>query len=753
MDLKHTFESLKYQFNEADYTRKRDINLIRYKALPQKKMKDQTHDYAIIEYDGKDPVYSLWFASYMSENNFPVDRVEEIRLIGEPGKDSLEKLQNAFPKAKIAVINKEIKELEFEDLYCEHTLVFHFFGDLFLKEKAYETEISIKNPNFPMQDTVLTTVPRRYNLEKLAKLIRDTRFIYNIFAYNCDGDDMDWQMLNISFILNPDTFMYIGHTETYVCGNLCIDSFSWNEDDFSIHFDLKIAFENRKFNPAIDCFYTEDMTGKQGETKSQGSVWNKAVELWENEHYNQAVCLFEKLSEEKGDKLKIDGKSLCQMAIKNLIKIYSEGKPEAGIEKNYTKVQKLLEKVNYNENKEVIAVCLENFFLTTAFFRKKHDVVQEPGDSITFAIIKELYDSNIHEPNYTYNMATCYASGIGCEKNYEKAIDICDKYLNEHDDNEIKRLKAYILLKSGNNQAFTEIIENLEVAEFKDKVNATKTYEGEELKKRMLELENLPGCVKCSSVRKYNEKLRVCPNVLGCIGVAYIREGDKEKANAYFERSAEFGDASACFLVAQYCRKNGDIAKAISMYRKAMYYGHRRSLVFLHDYEKNIVAKLHYLLLLEGSNYMEDGKIQYLVYQILSHRCISVDKGDESVWLLKSSDNEYADAVITYIDELIDEGDEYAALEYLRKYKGDDDNVKKKLAELEEYFEDDEDFEDDEELDEGEEYDEYDDYYDDNEDYQGGGYEWTDEDAWDAMTDGQYGDYPGPGWDPERFGY
>ncbi len=33
------------------------------------------------------------------------------------------------------------------------------------------------------------------------------------------------------------------------------------------------------------------------------------------------------------------------------------------------------------------------------------------------------------------------------------------------------------------------------------------------------------------------------------------------------------------------------------------------------------------------------------------------------------------------------------------------------------------------------------------------GYEWTDEDAWDAMTDGMYGDYPGPGWDPEWFGY
>lgn len=28
-----------------------------------------------------------------------------------------------------------------------------------------------------------------------------------------------------------------------------------------------------------------------------------------------------------------------------------------------------------------------------------------------------------------------------------------------------------------------------------------------------------------------------------------------------------------------------------------------------------------------------------------------------------------------------------------------------------------------------------------------------DRDAWDAMTDGQYGDYPGSGWDMESFGY
>lgn len=49
--------------------------------------------------------------------------------------------------------------------------------------------------------------------------------------------------------------------------------------------------------------------------------------------------------------------------------------------------------------------------------------------------------------------------------------------------------------------------------------------------------------------------------------------------------------------------------------------------------------------------------------------------------------------------------------------------------------------------------DDYDEDYEDDYDDYGSGYEWTDEDAWDAMTDGQYGDYPGSGWDPEMFGY
>ena len=48
----------------------------------------------------------------------------------------------------------------------------------------------------------------------------------------------------------------------------------------------------------------------------------------------------------------------------------------------------------------------------------------------------------------------------------------------------------------------------------------------------------------------------------------------------------------------------------------------------------------------------------------------------------------------------------------------------------------------------------YGDYDDGGYDYHSDrGYEYTDEDAWDAMTDGMYGDYPGAGWDPEAFGY
>lgn len=34
------------------------------------------------------------------------------------------------------------------------------------------------------------------------------------------------------------------------------------------------------------------------------------------------------------------------------------------------------------------------------------------------------------------------------------------------------------------------------------------------------------------------------------------------------------------------------------------------------------------------------------------------------------------------------------------------------------------------------------DLYEDDEDYECGGYEWTEEDSWDALTDGMYGDMP-----------
>jgi len=38
------------------------------------------------------------------------------------------------------------------------------------------------------------------------------------------------------------------------------------------------------------------------------------------------------------------------------------------------------------------------------------------------------------------------------------------------------------------------------------------------------------------------------------------------------------------------------------------------------------------------------------------------------------------------------------------------------------------------------EYEEYDEYEDDS--YECGSYEWTEEDSWDALTDGMYGDMP-----------
>ena len=50
-------------------------------------------------------------------------------------------------------------------------------------------------------------------------------------------------------------------------------------------------------------------------------------------------------------------------------------------------------------------------------------------------------------------------------------------------------------------------------------------------------------------------------------------------------------------------------------------------------------------------------------------------------------------------------------------------------------------------------YEEYDDYeYEDYEceeceDCDDGGYEWTEEDSWDALTDGMYGDMPSSPWE------
>lgn len=46
-----------------------------------------------------------------------------------------------------------------------------------------------------------------------------------------------------------------------------------------------------------------------------------------------------------------------------------------------------------------------------------------------------------------------------------------------------------------------------------------------------------------------------------------------------------------------------------------------------------------------------------------------------------------------------------------------------------------------------EEYDEYENDYCEGSGYECGGYEWTEEDSWDALTDGMYGEMPSSPWD------
>ena len=46
-------------------------------------------------------------------------------------------------------------------------------------------------------------------------------------------------------------------------------------------------------------------------------------------------------------------------------------------------------------------------------------------------------------------------------------------------------------------------------------------------------------------------------------------------------------------------------------------------------------------------------------------------------------------------------------------------------------------------------YEEYDEYEDDS--YDCSGYEWTEEDSWDALTDGMYGEMPRTPWEYDEL--
>jgi len=877
MNQDKIFESLNYQFTEGLYECTTPAGIRNYKSSPFTKIKSQSSNHAIIEYDGKNPVYSFWYATFLSENNLSTERVQEIKLIGEPLPDTMDNLQIAYPNAKIVVIDKSVNELEYEDLYTQHTLVLHFFGDLFLGEKAYKATVNIEQKQYGKKIKVpYTTVPRRYKLEKLVQLIRNTRFIYNIFAYNCAGDDMEWQMEELLKIIKPDVSLKDSkNSVTSVCGHLYITSLKWDEDKDS-KYDLEIAFEDRRFVPSNSLFYDrplketsyldglskekcgkipsaeetrfmraldsyeefkrcspyeiasefriyklkelyesndpmcdeilsrymdaasdglfgannnigvfyiqteqnkkakeyflkgveegdekaivnmcvlakidgdeEEMSYWQNmmiQSKTQAGLWNKAIDLWNDEQFNQAVFFFEKLAKCDGeDKFQVLGKGICQMAIKNLIKIYSEGKHEAGIKKDYQKVQKLLEKVDYEDNKELVACCISNNFLTDGNGPFTQD------DKKPYQIIKELYDWSIYVSYHTYNMACCYVSGLGCKPDLDKAIDICKKLLSEREENyKVRELLGYLYWKNGDEEKGNIEIDKIKKLNFKHKFNlALKYYNKDKLgegKKRMMELEKVPGCEVCHECGNYNEILKICPRVLDCLGNIFIKEGNDEKGKAYLERAAGFGCPYSCISLGRIYKKEKNYTLSQKFYRQALYLGYESAFIQVENMTNNKLERLRLYLLLESYGGVDAiGYVQYKIYEILKSGLISRIKDDEYIWLLRSANNDYEYAIVDYAKYLLDEKNErYEALCYLRKYKGDDEEVKKLLAQLEDEFKANDDDDDDFDDDDGGGY--YDDY--DEPDY--------DRDSWDALTDGQYGDYPGPGWDPEMFGF
>lgn len=849
MSFESTIKSLQYMFDQELYNCNTYNGRNKYRAQPYSIIKSQSTDHAIIEYEGTNPVYTLWYASYLTSKNISTDIVKEIRLIGNPMDDSILNVRICFPNTKIIVIQKTINELKYEDLYCQHSLVLHFLGNLFLEGKAIFNNVC----------NDYQTLPRRHMQEQLATLIRQTRFIYDLLVYNCEGEDMKWQMEEIIKIISPDTIPVSEHNcETNVVGHFNVSSLNYYRQQSYFH-SPKIEIESEKFeagntlfygtplkntvflsglpdelcgnipaakdlyvanklgiideirqnspyeiasefriykwvelfddndaiyieilnrykeaankgvfgaNNCLGVFYVQTQQYKEAKNYflngvnegdehsivnlwtlskieenqneieywkhesqkfTQIGLWNDAVDSWNNAQYVQFISCLERIVNAQDRTFEICGRSIFQMALKNLIKIYSEGKSEVGVMCDFQKVQRLLSKVKFNENKELIACCLVNNFITPV------NSVNKSSNKLAFQMFETAYKEDKSRSNHSYNLACCYVNGLGCKEDAESAIEICKRFLAESVNKNVQILLGYLYYKNGKQEKGISEIENVNGLDYSHMVNlGIMLIENDKFLKGKLYCEDLikkPGCVDCHEALLYDNEKRVCPKVLKMLGDIAMESNEADKAKLLYMNSAKYGFASSHRELAKIMLNSGKIEDAKLYLRKALYFGDTYVLLYLEYFSNTAKEKLRLLLLLASSGIAKEvGRVYYDIYELLKQRTISKKAGEEYFWLEKSADIGYEKGLREYTQLLRITDRKKTALRYLRKHQGNCAWIQNEISDIESEIVVDR-------------FNSCPQFVGDDSHNSNSNDEYA-RDTWYALTDGMYGDYP-----------
>lgn len=416
---------------------------------------------------------------------------------------------------------------------------------------------------------------------------------------------------------------------------------------------------------------------------SQVVLWNNALDYWHNEEYDKAISIFEQLSEQE-DLFQACGKGLCQMALKNLIKLYFEGKPEAGIERDLFKVQQLLPKLDIDENKEVIAVLLANGVLT-----RRISIDDDKRNA--YKIFSKLYDKSKFVSNHTYNMAVCYATNLGCKNNIDagrrKAISICQDLLEKKENDNLHFLLGHLYRLSGESAKYIEELEKYKEGGFANQSNIMMALSSMDDKEKWYnkcnELMQKPGCFHCHEAFNYNEKDRICPKVLQELGDYFELKGDNDNAFSFYECASNYDYPNAFQSLGKIAADNKDWSKAEKLYKRALSLGRKYVLApllwtMICQGKKIDKELLHYAMLYESIQ--ENSEVEYYIH--LNLPTISRLKDEQYLWLKKSADNGYNPAILAYAQHL-EENEEYGtAVGYLLKYDGKNSDVTNKINKL-----------------------------------------------------------------------